>query len=336
MLAGNGSSNVGNQLWTFTGTGAGNWTQIDNRGGQTGGVGIFAVDPNNPNNLYASNFAPGGLRMVFSNDGGLNWSPDPILDTMMTGGGAFQYQTTIGTTEFTGFSGYAQPTLLAYDPNNANNIVAGGHDSGVFLSTDGGSSWRLLTDPFTSDVSGVPHLPRPRFAHFNGENPAAIELYIGTVGRGVWRIDTANNFDLDPDRFEPNDMLTTSTVMGSLAKITERDLTIDSQTDVDFFQYTAQDTGKLIINTYFNGLQGDLDLARARFSWQHYRKRHPKQCYARSRSGIADDSGCLAVLAITSRCTAASNIQTPTTWKSRTSRRPFLTSFCWTPPTIPA
>lgn len=87
LLAGNRSSDNGNQLWTFTGTGAGNWTQIDNQGGQTGGVGIFAVDPNNPNRIYASNFAAGGLRMVSSTDGGTTWNPDTRLDTMMTGPG---------------------------------------------------------------------------------------------------------------------------------------------------------------------------------------------------------------------------------------------------------
>lgn len=76
----------------------------------------------------------------------------------------------------------------------------------------------------------------------------------------MWRIDNANNFDLTPDRFEPNDTRGTSTVLGSLEQVTERDLTIHNQTDVDFYQYTADHTGKLIVNVYFNGLQGDLDL----------------------------------------------------------------------------
>ena len=91
---------------------------------------------------------------------------------------------------------------------NPDIIVAGGRDSGVFLSIDGGTSWRLLTDPFEGtlkdvDDHQVPDLPRPRFAHFKHAGNAtdgALSLYIGTQGRGVWKIDV--DFDLEPDSDE--------------------------------------------------------------------------------------------------------------------------------------
>src|SRR5439155_1733576 len=87
-----------------------------------------------------------------------------------------------------GVYGYAQPSLLAYDPDDPNLIVAGGRDSGVFLSTNKGADWHLLTDPFTSDTSGTPNLPRPWFAHFEHLSDTDVNIYIGTQGRGVWKI----------------------------------------------------------------------------------------------------------------------------------------------------
>jgi uncharacterized repeat protein (TIGR01451 family) len=185
---------LGNQVWVFVGTGAGAWTQIDNNDGLTGGFGIFAVDPKRANRLYASNLPVTGPQMVFSNDGGLTWDNNPELDGFMTGGGFFQYRNQRGPTDNVGsgfgtpFLGYPQPTLLAFDPEDHDNVVAGGADSGVFLSTNGGVNWRLLTDPFDSGNSDIPHLPRPRFAYFDHEPAGVLKLYIGTQGRGVWRI----------------------------------------------------------------------------------------------------------------------------------------------------
>src|SRR5439155_1038801 len=46
----------------------------------------------------------------------------------------------------------------------------------------------LLTDPFTSDTSGTPNLPRPWFAHFEHLSDTDVNIYIGTQGRGVWKI----------------------------------------------------------------------------------------------------------------------------------------------------
>ena len=63
------------------------------------------------------------------------------------------------------------------------------------------------------------------------------------------------------DRFEVNDTLEQATVLGSLPKITLRDLSIHSPSDVDFFRVTAQDTGKLVINALFDNDVGNLDLA---------------------------------------------------------------------------
>jgi hypothetical protein len=45
-----------------------------------------------------------------------------------------------------------------------------------------------MTDPFDPVGSGIPHLTSPRHAYFDHDSPDAIDVYIGTVGRGVWRM----------------------------------------------------------------------------------------------------------------------------------------------------
>ena len=49
-------------------------------------------------------------------------------------------------------------------------------------------------------------------------------------------------------------------MLGSEQKITLNDLLLDDISDVDFFQITAQDTGKLIVNVFFEDALGDVDL----------------------------------------------------------------------------
>ncbi len=78
---------------------------------------------------------------------------------------------------------------VAIDPVDPSILVAGGRESGVFLSSDGGQSWAVLTDPF--GTSSIPHLPRPFFAHFDHE-AGETRVYVGSVGRGVWRIELAD------------------------------------------------------------------------------------------------------------------------------------------------
>jgi hypothetical protein len=185
-LAGN-CNGFGGALWRYTGTAAGGtWTRADT--GLTS-VAVYAVDPNNPNNLYAADLALAGPRMVFSTNGGAAWNPDPELDALMTANGAFLYQNQGGPTDFaiSNFGGYSQPSLLAYNPGNGNHIVAGGRDSGVFFSSDGGQNWGLLTDPLNPGGSGLAHLPRPFHAYFDNNTANEVNLYVGTEGRGVWR-----------------------------------------------------------------------------------------------------------------------------------------------------
>jgi hypothetical protein len=176
------------QLWRLVGT-TGTWDRIDDNFSATSGIEIFAVDPSNPNRLYASHLSGAeGARMIFSTNGGTNWAVDDDLTALMDGLDAFKMQPTRGATSFTGFSGYVQPSLVAFDPEDANVIVAGGRDSGIFVSNDSGVNWTTITDPLTSNSSGIPHLPRPFFAEFDHEPAGTTTVFIGTQGRGVWRV----------------------------------------------------------------------------------------------------------------------------------------------------
>ncbi len=184
------------RLFRFDGTGAGNWQQI-NPPGNTGGFGIFAVDPNDPDRLIASHLRTGQTtQMVMTADGGANWTTLAALDNLMTGGGTFRYDNQTGLTHsgnaVTQQIGYPQPTLVAFDPDDRNVVVAGGADSGVFVSLDGAATWTLLTDPLTPGTSGRPHIVRPRFAYFDHEGGTflrrRVNVYVGSAGRGVWRI----------------------------------------------------------------------------------------------------------------------------------------------------
>ena len=141
------------------------------------GVGVFAVDPNNPNRLFASILNNTGAHMLRSTDGGTNWVPDAALDALMTGNGTFRAQ------PFT--LGYVQPTLVAFDPNNSNILLAGAADAGIFLSQNNGSTWTTLTN--NSGGLANPIIPRPNWAYFDRECSQE-NIYIGTQGRGAWHL----------------------------------------------------------------------------------------------------------------------------------------------------
>jgi uncharacterized repeat protein (TIGR01451 family) len=199
------------QLWSFTGTNpAGTWTQMNL---PPGGIGIFDVDPNNPNRIVASQLNGPNVNMVLTTNGGTNWNTLAALDNLMTGSGTYQYRNTRGSRpgRATSHDGYVQPTLVAFDPNNGNTIVAGGADSGVFISNDAGNIWTTLTD--NSGGTSNPHLPRPRYAYIDREG-GMVNVYVGTQGRGVWRISfLAANADLAITKIgAPNPVVTGTNV----------------------------------------------------------------------------------------------------------------------------
>lgn len=196
--AGGCNGDVGAQLFRFTGTAAnGTWTAVPN----AATIGVYGVDPNDPLRILASHLEATGPAMRMTTDGGATWTAQTALDNLMTDNGAFQYRNVRGPTAFTGFNGYPQPTLAAIDAENGNNMIAAGADSGVFLSRNGGQSWSRKTDPHTPGASGTPHIPRARYAHFDHDN--GLTTYVGTQGRGSWRLRTKSLIlticDLNPN-----------------------------------------------------------------------------------------------------------------------------------------
>jgi len=177
-LGGSGS------LWRLVGASStANWVQINRAGNSQ--FGAMAVNPKNVNHLIANDLSGAVPTMVRTFDGGANWTEMPQLNNMLTGNGDFLIQTQTGARP--GASAYPQASMVAINPNDSDMIVAGGQNSGVFISTDGGNSWKLVTDPRTNTALR-PHISRPLFAHFETFHGGHTNLYIGARGRGAWRI----------------------------------------------------------------------------------------------------------------------------------------------------
>ncbi len=184
------------RLWRHQGLAeSGPWEEVPLPA--AGGVAVFGIDPHDARRLIAS-FVPetGTPSMVRTVDGGAVWEDLPALDRLMTADGAFKYINQTGYNQYQLGVGTVQPSAVAFDPENPDYVAAGGADTGVFLSRDGGRGWMLLTGPATGSPGGAPHIPRPLFIHFDHEAPPAdhfhqVTLYVGSQGRGVWRIDVS-------------------------------------------------------------------------------------------------------------------------------------------------
>lgn len=129
---------------------------------------VFNADPANPLDLYAVDTSGSGAAK-FSTDGGASWQTDAALTSLVTGGGAFPFDNAAG----------GDISAFGFDPAS-NTVVAGTNFTGVFASTDGGAHW--ITIPGTQQQQ----TPRISGFFFDTNNPGTV--YIGTQGRGAWRL----------------------------------------------------------------------------------------------------------------------------------------------------
>jgi photosystem II stability/assembly factor-like uncharacterized protein len=176
------SGNSPKGLMRFNGISTtGTWQDVPLPDGSAGLV-VFTVDPHHPNRLFVSAFnnLSSGIGMFRSSNGGIDWQSDPELDSLMSGGGVFRLQT----------STYAQPTLVAFDTDDTNNLLAGAYDAGIFFSRDNGESWKTVTN--NSGDAANPVIPRPHWAYFDREC-GRHNIYVGTQGRGAWHFSYADS-----------------------------------------------------------------------------------------------------------------------------------------------
>ena len=154
-------------------------------------VTVYDVDPNNGNNLVISGIdGANNFSMWSTQNFGGNWCPLNNLDNLMLGA-VFKNNTLNGPTNFQGFGQYWQPFMVQIDPNNGNTALVGAADAGVFLTTDFGNNWKLLTNPINPSSTDV-HIARPLYAYFSptrfSANSQAFDVWIATQGSGVQKV----------------------------------------------------------------------------------------------------------------------------------------------------
>ncbi|HEY0680188.1 MAG TPA: sialidase family protein [Chitinophagaceae bacterium] len=188
---GSGNPNGAGQIFRRASDGSSGWIPLVLPAGITG-VTVYDVDPNNGNSLIICGInAANNFSMWRTTDYGGNWTQLNALDALMTGNGVFQNVNFNAPTNFTAFGGSWQPSMVEFSQLNGNTVVAGATDAGVFLTTDLGNNWRLISNP-NNPTSTSPHIPRPLFAYFTPTrftaNSQAFDIWIGTQGAGVRKV----------------------------------------------------------------------------------------------------------------------------------------------------
>jgi Bacterial Ig-like domain len=226
----------------------------------------LAVDPLRAGHLYAiwstdpdGTIAGDAANVMYASsiDGGLTWSAPIVLND--DGGTLSQFQPSIASDE--------DGNLVAiwYDERLSTNQSDPTLSIFARVSRDGGNTWSssflVSGSGFDPDSGGATTFIGDyiRVAAADGR---AFAAWTQTNGTGTNQIafETFSLLAPFPDQYESNDTQSHATILGSLQKVTLQNLTIHNTTDVDFFKYTAEDTGKLIVNEFFDANQGPLSL----------------------------------------------------------------------------
>jgi len=176
-------------------------------------------------------------------DGDITVGLAPTSDTGVVGDGA----TSIRQPDFTGLA-EADATVRIYADDGVHGPilvgmgVVGSDESDVGVGgspTDNRGIWEIAVEPLADGIY-------------------TMTLEVEDLAGNVTNASATTTIIIDP--FEVNDAIETATVLGSLPKITLRDVKLHNTTDQDFFQITAQDTGKLVINAFFENDLGDVNI----------------------------------------------------------------------------
>lgn len=127
--------------------------------------GAFSVSPTDPTRLYAVD--TGTQSAMFSTNGGQTWKADAGLTNIITAGGVYPFVSGAG----------ANLASFGFDPNSQ-TVLAGTNFTGIYASPNGGANWTALP--------GSQQIPRMRNFFFDTRNPGTI--YVGSQGRGLWKI----------------------------------------------------------------------------------------------------------------------------------------------------
>jgi len=125
---------------------------------------VFDAEPANPNRLYAFDASQGLMRSI---NGGSSWTLDAAATTLARNGTQFKLSSSIG----------GLVTSIAFD-GNSDAIMVATATRGLIGSVNNGQSW--------FNVRGGEILPRARGFFFDERVGTT---YVGTRGRGMWRID---------------------------------------------------------------------------------------------------------------------------------------------------
>jgi photosystem II stability/assembly factor-like uncharacterized protein len=178
---------VGDGIYKSTDAGK-TWTHLGLRGGQQ--IPALVVDPRDPNRLFAAvlghPYGPNDERGIFrSTDGGQNWQK--ILYKDENTGGA-----DIAMDPSNPDILYASLWETRQGPWEDNNEFSG-TGGGLFKSTDGGTTWKPLTNGLPKDIVQVhiaiaPSLPSRIYITFSTTSPSE---YGSGKGLGIYRSDDA-------------------------------------------------------------------------------------------------------------------------------------------------
>jgi photosystem II stability/assembly factor-like uncharacterized protein len=164
------------------------WTHLGLRDGRQ--IPALAVDPRDPNRVFAAvlghPYGPNEERGIFrSLDGGLTWQ-NVLHKDENTGGSDVEIDPSNPNVV------YASLWQARQGPWEDDNSYSGTAE-GLFKSTDGGSTWRLLTKGLPSDlvqinVAIAPSAPSRLYATVSTTQPGS---YASGEGLGVYRSDDA-------------------------------------------------------------------------------------------------------------------------------------------------